>query len=324
MQVSMFNEIYGTYFEIAAELLKRRRFTKADADRLISKRGFGDTGLLLPSKLFPQSDGSDWGLFTEVGDKEYLAVTEQPPKNIMTTLQKRWLKAKLCDPRMRLFISDDDIAELYRLLSDVTPLYTPDRIRYTDRFSDGDDYESKTYRKIFRTVLEGVRQKRLIRISFKSGRGRLIKGVFEPLRLEYSPKNDRFRLYCSNKAGHGSIINVGRILSAELLHEVGQPTDINSYFDERKCSEPLVVKVTTERRTVERFLMEFATFEKRTERFDESGECVVSLWYDKANETEILIQLLSFGPTIEILAPKRMRELAKERIDRQFGLTFGE
>jgi predicted DNA-binding transcriptional regulator YafY len=81
-----------------------------------------------------------------------------------------------------------------------------------------------------------------------------------------------------------------------------------------------VIRVTDERRGFERFMNEFASLEKHTETNTETGEHIVKLWYDKNDETELLIQLLSFGPVIEILSPPPLREKARERISRQFAL----
>jgi predicted DNA-binding transcriptional regulator YafY len=64
--------------------------------------------------------------------------------------------------------------------------------------------------------------------------------------------------------------------------------------------------------------MEFAPYEKQSERNFTTGECIVKIWYDKQDETELLIRLLSFGPTLEILAPSEFRQKAAERIFRQF------
>lgn len=80
---------------------------------------------------------------------------------------------------------------------------------------------------------------------------------------------------------------------------------------------PAMIWVTTERNGVERFMLEFASYEKHTVRNLETGEYNVELWYDQQDETELLIQLLSFGPVIEILGPEKLREQAKQRIKRQ-------
>ena len=60
-------------------------------------------------------------------------------------LQKRWLKAKLSDPRIRLFMDDDRINELDERLKDVKPLWRNDDFRYTDVFADSDDYSDENY-----------------------------------------------------------------------------------------------------------------------------------------------------------------------------------
>jgi len=78
-----------------------------------------------------------------------------------------------------------------------------------------------------------------------------------------------------------------------------------------------MIRVSTERNGVERFMLEFASYEKHTVRNLETGQYNVELWYDQQDETELLIRLLSFGPVIEIFGPEHLREQAKQRIKRQ-------
>ena len=92
---------------------------------------------------------------------------------------------------------------------------------------------------------------------------------------------------------------------------------IDDFFSSRKCSTPAIIKVTTARNGVERFMLEFASYEKHTVRDLETGQYTVELWYDEQDETELLIRLLSFGPIIEILGPQRLREQAYKRIKKQ-------
>lgn len=95
---------------------------------------------------------------------------------------------------------------------------------------------------------------------------------------------------------------------------------MDSYFSSRKCSSPAVIRVTPERNAVERFMLEFASFEKHSVRDPETGEHTVELWYDVHDEIELLIKLLSFGPVIEIMGPERLRSQARDRVRRQVEL----
>ena len=67
-------------------------------------------------------------------------------------------------------------------------------------------------------------------------------------------------------------------------------------------------------------MLEFASYEKHTVRDLETGEYTVELWYDRQDETELLIQLLSFGPVVEITGPKHLREQARLRVQKQYEL----
>ena len=146
-----------------------------------------------------------------------------------------------------------------------------------------------------------------------------------PLALEYSRKNDKFRLCCRGVRGDrlsgSGIINLGRIgqVTGTGRRFEGE-VPLTEYFRLRRSRTPVTVRVTTERNAVERFLMEFASYEKHTERDAETGTLTVQLYYDKQDETELLIQLLSFGPVLEILGPPDFRAQAAARVLRQYAL----
>lgn len=325
--MTIFSEIYGTYFRIAAKLMRSAGLTENDINNTIQNEGFRDSVLFLPQKLIPQRDNSDWRLFRKNSDGTIAPVIKKHPKSIITNLQKMWLKSKLSDPKIRLFLDDEALSSLEARLMDVKPLYLPSHFRYTDRFSDGDDYNSEVYRINFRKILNAVKTGEILEIAFTSGHGQRIRKRFLPLKIEYSAKNDKFRVYCQLiKAGRISdsgIINIGRI--EEVIrtgHFCTIPVNMDKYFAERKCAEPVTVRVTTERNAVERFFMEFAPYEKQSERDLVSGNCTVKLWYDKQDETELLIRLLSFGPVIEILGPPDFRHKAAERVMKQNELLF--
>lgn len=323
--MTMFHEIYGAYFRIAAKVLGTERLTEQALRGIVQAEGFRDSVLFVPQKLIPQQDGSDWGLLRRNPDGTLRRITKAAPQMPLTLLQKRWLKAKLRDPKMQLFLEDDTLDALALALHDIKPLWQSDAFRATDRFADGDDFAA--YRTVFQQILRAMRCGEVLMIRFRSGRGQRMYQRCLPIAMEYSGKNDKFRLYCRGVRGDrlsgGGIINLGRIESVRgtgvLMPEWRSPT---RFFASRRCREPVTVRVTEERNAVERFLTEFASYEKHTERDLETGDCTVQLWYDKQDETELLIQLLSFGPVLEILAPSGFRAQAAERVAAQYALLF--
>ena len=320
MIMNIFSEIYGVYFRIAAKLMQNEVTDDRTVRETIQREGFRDSVLFLPQKLIPGDE--DWGLFRRTTDGKLRRITRSAPVKVLTKLQKMWLKAKLSDPRIRLFMDDETLSALGKRLEYVPPLYKSEHFGFTDRFSDSDDYMNDIYIANFRKALEAVKHQKIVHIDYISGHGKRISGEFLLLKMEYSPKNDKFRAYCYRIQGdsvkNSGIINIGRITHiADTGRIYGRPVSVDDYFSSRKCSAPAVIRVTSERNGVERFMLEFASYEKHTVRDTVSGEYNVELWYDEQDETELLIRLLSFGPVIEIIGPERLREQAKLRVKRQ-------
>ena len=321
--MNIFSEIYGTYFRIAAKLLENEVTGEKSVRDTVLRDGFRDSVLFLPQKLIP--GGEDWGLFRREKDNTLRRITKKAPVKVLTRLQKMWLKAKLLDPRIRLFMEDETIEQMRQSLADVKPLYRHEHFRLTDRFADHDDYSDEKYTAHFRAALDAVKHRRIVDISFHTGRGKRASGRFVLLKIEFSPKNGKFRTYCyllrNDRIRSSGLINIGRI---ESITDTGRvfrtPVSMDDYFSSRKCKEPAVIRVTNERNGVERFMLEFASFEKHTVHDLEKNEYTVELWYDEQDETEVLIMLLSFGPVIEILGPGKLRSQARERLERQYGL----
>ena len=318
--MNLFSEIYGTYFRVAAKLLENEVTDEKTVRETVLRDGFRDSVLFLPQKLIPS--GEDWGLFRRTADGNLRRITKKAPVKVLTRLQKMWLKAKLSDPRIRLFMDSETLASLEQRLEDVPPLYGREQFCFIDRFLDSDDYSDEKYIQNFRTALDVVKRRRIVFIEFVSGHGKRMSGRFVLLKMEYSPKNDKFRAYCyllrNDKIRSSGIINIGRITRIEDTGRTYRtPVSMDEYFSSRKCSTPAMIRVSTERNGVERFMLEFASYEKHTVRNLETGQYNVELWYDQQDETELLIRLLSFGPVIEIFGPEHLREQAKQRIKRQ-------
>lgn len=320
--MTIFGEIYGAYYRIAARAMAESSVSENEVYELIRTLGFRDSALFLPQKLLPQKDGSDWGLLRRNADGTLMRITENPPPAVLTLLQKRWLKAKLADDRFRLFFDNETLDRLEKRLADVKPLYCPEHFRYFDKFADGDSYADPQYRENFRIVLAAIKSRELLKISYTSGHDKRVCFICLPLKIEYSEKNDKLRVHVrkirKGRISGGSVINLGRISEIERTDKHwNEVAEVRS----DRVREPVTVYVAPERNAVERFLMAFASYEKRAERDLESGGCTVSLYYNKSDETELLIRLLSFGAAVEILSPAGFRRQAAERVVRQAELT---
>ena len=78
----------------------------------------------------------------------------------------------------------------------------------------------------------------------------------------------------------------------------------------------VVFELKDERDALERVLLHFAHFEKTAERI-EKNRYVVTIHYNKEDETEMVIRILSFGPVIKATAPEHFINLIKQRLLKQ-------
>jgi predicted DNA-binding transcriptional regulator YafY len=198
-------------------------------------------------------------------------------------------------------------------------------------FKDGDAYTNPKYRDNFQKVLSAIHNREVLTIGYSTTKDITFSGTYQPLSLEYSLKNDKFRLLTAKLSKHGKyryyVLNLSKVEYIKPNHTPwnGDIT-VQGYFKQRRCpeGEPITVEVLDERNSIERFMMEFACYEKHTEYTSQSGRVVSKIWYDISDEAELLIRLLSFGATLEILSPQRIRDEAKRRIFEQYRLLNGD
>ena len=297
----IFSEVYGTYFNAVAAVLDLAvagNLTGPELTRAVREHAFGESVMTIPARL---TDGT-WPLLRPDGGTPLRHAPAMP----LTLLQKQWLKALLLDPRIRLFAPSD------RGLEDVEPLFTPDMFVYYDRYADGDPFEDGEYIRNFRTLLTAIRERRKVRVRFKSGRGNRQSWVMAPQKLEYSSKDDKFRVIAPSPRGHTLTVNLGRVKGVTLL----EPCTEEECTPFQYRMKPLVMELTDERNALERCLLHFSNLEKETEKLD-AKHYRVTLHYEQEDETELLIRVLSFGPMLKVLEPESFVEQIRDRLQKQ-------
>jgi hypothetical protein len=265
--------------------------------QIVREQGFEESILTIPDAL----ENNTWPLLK--GD--YTTPLEHKPSMPLTTLQKRWLKALLADPRIKLFNPPADGLE------DVEPLYPPDTFVYYDRYSDGDPFTDPGYIKRFRWILFAIRHKRWMKIRFIDHNGRNHSWKCIPYKLEYSSKDDKFRLISANS--HMSLsINLARITGCRLL----EPYTEEEYQPRVMKQRILVLELKDERNALERAMLHFSHLNKETERIGEDLY-KITLFYEREDETELLIRVLSFGPVLKVIYPDDFVKRLVERLKKQ-------
>lgn len=317
--MELFSEVYGCYYLVLQKLLTRVEALELPQMRQqIMREGFGESMLY----MIPKIESGEWKLFTRRG-KLFYSKLKQDFALPVSTLQQSYLKALLEDPRIHLFLSEPTKKLLQDALTSAEPLWHQDDFYYFDRFADADPYEDAHYQKNFRTILTGIRQRQYVDIDYNSPKGRRLHHHYLPCRLEYSVKNDRFRLIAleRKKQNHRlELLNLSRMQQVSLIDcYADNSIDINEKIQASYYKEPLRLLIKDERNALERAMLHFANYEKNTTRIDDNTyECLI--YYNETMETELVIEVMSFGPMLTVLGSEKFLRALRARLQRQQNL----
>lgn len=296
----LFSEVYSAYFNAVAIILREAvngEISNKRITEIVAEKAFSESILTLP----PYLKNEEWLLL----NRNLQTPIKKPPRMPLTLLQKRWLKALLADPRIALFRPDGTGLE------GIEPLFSVNDFVYFDRYGDGDHFTDENYINIFHTILTALGEHRKLKIYQENRYGKLVSGTFIPYKIEYSGKDDKFRLITAG-GSYSYMINVGRVRQCELLDEY----DEKAFITPAPRTAMLKFELIDERNALERVMLHFSDCRKETRRLG-NNKYFVSLWYKPQDVTEAVIRILSFGPLIKVVSPDNFIDLIKERIEKQ-------
>ena len=296
----IFSELYSAYYNaiasIIAEVIEGEHSEK-ELQKVVTERAFGESVLT----IMPSFKSEKWQLV----HPDLTTALEHKPTMPLTTLQKQWLKAITLDPRMKLFGVE------IPGLEGVEPLFTQEDYHVYDKYSDGDPFEDEEYIRQFRVILEAMRKGTQIKFEMTNRFGKPMFIRCHPVRLEYSEKDDKFRLVT---AGWRSVSTVNLAKIRACVHYTGEKLLDNE--EREKQYDIITLKVTDDRNALERVMLHFAHFEKQAEKLDKNTY-LLKIKYAHDDEPEMVIRILSFGPLVEVIGSENFKKLVIEKLKKQ-------
>ena len=295
----IFNEIYSAYYNAVAKIIANLVNGNTDEkviNQIVSENAFGESMLT----VLPSLKSEKWQLVKP----DMTTPLRHIPTMPLTLTQKQWLKAISLDPRIKLFGIE------FNGLEDVEPLFTSADYHIYDQYSDGDPYDDEAYIEHFQIILHAMKTRQNIKIEMTSRKGNTVYSRCVPEQLEYSEKDDKFRLVTSGcrfiKTINISRITKCKIYNGETIIKSTPPTPTYEW---------ITLKVKDERNALERCLLHFAHFEKRAERVDDYY--LLHIKFNHDDEPEMVIRVLSFGPMVEVLESESFKKLIIAKLKSQ-------
>ena len=291
----IFSELYSAYYNAVAEIISKLIDGERDERvlrKIVSEKAFGESATI----ILPSLKSGKWQLVRH----DMSTILKHKPTVPLTNLQKSWLKSVSLDPRVRLF------GVSFKGLDGVEPLFTPDDYYLYDKYCDGDDFGDEGYIARFRFILSAIRDGVPIKINMVNKNGKEVYAKCMPLRLEYSEKDDKFRLI-TDGCKYLHTINLSKIRS------VGYCGESFKHIEREVRYDTVTLRIKNERNALERCMLHFAHFEKRAEKIGKN-EYLLHVKFDHKDESEIVIRVLSFGPRVKAEAPDSFVDLIKKKL----------
>ncbi len=297
----IFNEIYGAYYNAVSHILSEAIEAPISMERIHAisfKYAFSESIIPIENSIKNES----WQLILPNGSTPI----KHKPDIPLTELQLRWLKAISLDKCIQLFGCHFDLPD------NIDPLFTEDDYCVFDRYSDGDNYNDEGYINRFRLILSAIQKHQALDVTLHNKKGNELSFTVMPEMLEYSEKDDKFRLLTSDSRT-ATVINLGRITDC-VPHE--------GEFKAEKAEKhigrtrTLTLDLVDERNALERVMLHFSHFEKTALKLNDNCYRLI-IKYKQNDETEILIRVLSFGPLVRVTAPGRFIGMIQNRLNRQ-------
>ncbi len=318
--MELFSEVYGCYYTVLEKILVQATngMSRKELEKFTHENAFYESAFHLLPKLFSK----EWDLLKENNEQYYSKLSSPIAMRPLTNLEKSWLQALLHDKRIQLFLDKSELTALEHLLKDVSPLYLDDQICYVDVASDGDDFADPTYISHFQAIIQACVQQEVLIVEYQGAKGSLISNEFIPWKISYSEKDNKFRLLAGlihNNGCRKMTLNLSRIQSVSPKVKTDE-YNVKALFEQSKSQNPILLEISQERNALERCMLQFASWEKITEYDEVNDRYLCQIFYDKEEETELLIRILGFGPVVKVLGPESFLNQIRTRVSNQVSL----
>ncbi|MFR8032613.1 MAG: WYL domain-containing protein [Lachnospiraceae bacterium] len=235
----------------------------------------------------------------------------------LTLGEMRWVRSILDNPRIHLFLEDEEIDCLKNVFPEtIEPFPFQDVIKHYERYEKQINlrcYERKSEaRKHMRKLLDAIHNKRKIMVDYPpvyfGDQSKVKKVCLIPVRAEYSKRDDGFRFIClESKESNGKedrtyTLNLERIKDVEVTEEsVDNFSEVVHTVNDQMEKEKRTVTIGFyyDEILTDRILTEFSPWKK--ECVSENEWYTVTITYPDSEILDITIRLLEYGDYVCIL-----------------------
>lgn len=325
------NKYFDKVLNIINDGINGENYSKQDIVEILSKDSFNfneedkDFEEFQAALLEPEVPGKNkYGKIDVLYDKggHYVPAVKAAVPVRPSPIETAWLKSMLEDPIIKFHLEDELLSKLKERMADVPETFDKDLwIKRNVDINPTEEYGDKL-KNVLGTVLEAIKRKKCIKYSSTSKGGVRYEGkTGYPYRVEYSLRNDKYRLslFTCEDVNRAVKINLSQFEKVDIIEEAD--SSIEGKFDEflegkRLSENPLVIEVEDKFNAVERCFSLFSFYEKEAYFDKDRNKHMLTVYYYEFDEAEIIKDILSLGSLVTVIKPLIIREEVIRRIEK--------
>ena len=245
----------------------------------------------------------------DTSDKENIKLfTNKPVPFLPSVIEVSWLKDFLTSPINKALLSTEVYEKLNHALAN-TPTYLPNNL-WERETNIGDDEQNTVLLQNLNLLQTALITQKKISYTNTTVSGKVYTAITSPHRLEYSLKENKYRLIIWHETEQRAIkINIANLSNLEILTTPIPPGEhelLQKFYEDQLASAPsLLLKLTLKNNAFERAFSLFANYDKTA--YCENNDYILKISYHRFEEQELINAILSLGSAITVIAPPEFK-----------------
>ncbi|WBW98625.1 WYL domain-containing protein [Oceanirhabdus sp. W0125-5] len=328
--MELFHECKNRYFRLIFLILSlaKEGLSKEEVIKLIEDGEYDEKVIGKDFKTFKglllneYNQDENFNLLMANDELFYPVINHEPDQILpvrLTVVEKQWIKRLIDEPMVKVLLGESLVQKLEQSLSDVNCIGNINMIERTYTANNDISIDYSKFHDDFHTILKGIVENKPIRYSNVDKWGNRYENKLSlPIRIEYSLRDDRFRVSMySLEENRPIMVNLHTIEQLELVHDMKPNIDREEVFkllkEKKYAKEPIILEVTDERAAMERCFMCFSGFERSSRTLGEN-KYEIKLNYYTFEEDDVIRKLIALGPFVKVISPQRVIDVIVSKI----------
>lgn len=314
--MNLFDETENKYYEFISYLLQNeQRYSKSDVNNLVENHLTGEPDFDVTDTIFSDKEGEELVFCYKEGKYVPILETDFPVR--MGTIEQQAAKSLLEDEYIRQFLSEETIGKLKASTQDIKCDWSTLDIQVKNVFSGGVIEHTRKYGLVISLIAKAIKEHRSIVYD------NVCEGKFEyrnasvfPVRIEFSIKNDRFRICAYESTQYRFIkMNLDTMENIQISEEVYEE-DLEAEYKEFLKSNTRTIKLDVEPvdHVIERCFRIFSYYDRKARYDRQDNKYRLEISYLKFDETEVIKDILSLGGYATVIEPRQIQKKVYRRV----------